>query len=555
MIAAGAFSLPEKKTINSQHIPGKRFRPWVIPAFLALGAAFYLQYRYNLFLDDDYLFSSFTGSDRPIMSVRDALYSQTVAYMECNGRFVVHTIVHLFCSIWGRAIFSVVNTLVFLLFFWFMLRLTITGKKQLFVKAFLLVAVIWLFVPVQGIAFLGNIAFSVNYLWVSVVNLGFILLYQRKTKETSRWWQSVLLLIFSLFAGSLQESFSVGIAGALLLYYGFHRKELKGQRLYLVLGYWLGTLIIVGAPGNFIRMLDNQGPLVHSSLKMLILTKWDYLKDIAFSVPVLTLLLVTLVLMFIRHKRSAIGFVKKNQIYLTAIAINLIFALVIAYMGPWQIIISALFTIIMLARPAFEKWEQLHVKYQAVILSAVAVFMITTYVSALEIRKELFTEHEALVQAARTTRTGIIQADYEVTGRAFQKRYRFMENYFRVVFYMGDSTHKHLLSVYLTKGKNPGLVKCVLPFSPKKAESFCTEEHRLLPSVPLFKADAQQSFYIVKANSAAEICSCLAKLNKYLGRPDLKSAPGHRDCEVYRFRGHYYALVYDRFAGIRNTDM
>lgn len=522
----------------------KKFKAIDTLLFIVLGMGFYLQYRYNLFLDDDYLYSTYTWTDHPITSVKEALASQVVAYMECNGRFLIHTIVHLFCGIWGPSAFAIVDTFMFLFFFWFMIKLTMTGKKNFYLKTFILLALIWFFVPVQGVAFLGNIAFSVNYLWASVANLGFIIAYRKSKTDAAQWWRLALLMLLGILVGSLQESFSVGIAGALFIYYCFHLKELKGQRLFLVLGYFLGALIIIGAPGNFIRMQGEQDPLINSGLKLLILTKWSYFRSILRYVPILAVLAVTLLLMYVRDKSAAIEFMRKNQIYLTAIVINVLFAVVIAYKGPWQIISSALFAIIILAKLIFGQLENLSRKCRLIILSVTGIFMISTYFYALRIRQELFAEHEALVEAARETKSGIIWADYEVSGRIIQRKHHLISNYFRVVFYMGDDCHKHLLSTYLTKGENPELVKCVLPFSPEKIRSFCTADNRLGSSLQIFKA-GKNPFIIVVANSAAEMRQTMTELNRIQINPVRTLALGSLGCEEFMYKGIYYAVIFN----------
>lgn len=513
--------------------------------FIILGFGFYQLYQYNLFLDDDYLFSSFTGTDHPITSIKDALQSQGVAYMTWNGRFVIHTIVHMFCSIWGVGLFSILNTLMYLIFFWLIFKLTIFSKKQVFFKGFMLLIVLWFLIPIQGVTFLGNIAFSVNYLWASVAMLAFLIEYKKSSTERRFGLKSVLLLVFGVFVGSLQESFSVGIAGSLFFYYCFHLKELRGERLFLVLGFWLGTLIIVGSPGNFYRMEGEQVPMMDSGLKMLLLIKWSQLKNMLFGIPILNILLITLVLMFIRNKAYALQFLKKNQFYLVAIVINLIFALVIAYKGQWQMTSSVLFSIIMLTNLAFEKWESKIIRYRLLLVSLTGLLLIATYNSAYHVRKELYQEHQLLVQAAKEAKNGIIWSNYEVMGRTYQQRYHFIENYFRVVFYMGDKYHKRLLSTYLTKGENPDLVQCVLPFSPEKIESFCLKENQLMPSEHIYKAGTFP-FFIIKANNYFNMMSSISKMNKLPENAYHKVSLKELGCEKYLYKGNLYVVIFNK---------
>jgi Family of unknown function (DUF6056) len=534
-----------KSRMSIQTLLKNKHNFWTLIASLALGVGFYIQYQFNLFLDDDYLYALFTGTDRPIASISDALHSQAIEYMEHNGRFVIHTIVNMFCGVWGVTLFGVFNTLMFVVFFWFTFKLALNNLKEMYLKGFLFVLFLWLFIPVQGVTFLGNIAFSVNYLWASVATFGFLLMHQKTSIEIGHWWQSIFLLVFGVFIGSLQESFSVGIAGSLFIYYYFHRKELRGKKLFLVLGYLLGALIIVGAPGNFNRMEGEQTGVWDSGLKMLVLIKWSHFRNMFFHIPILVILLGTIILMFLRNKPFALQFIRKNQLYLVAILINLLFSLLIAYKGQWQITSSALFAIIMLSNLIFEKWEKEIGHYRKYLIAGTAAILISTYIPALNLRKKLYNEHQKLIECARTTRNGIAWGNYEVIGHDFQKRYNFLENYFRVVFYMGDDYHKRLLSDYLTRGKNPKLVTCVLPFSPDEINAFCTVENQQTSNNQLFKA-GKYPFFIIRADSTAKRRHSMDKLNELQNTPIRKTILSGLGCEEYKHKGMFYAVIYYR---------
>jgi|GEM_PF-3305250 len=538
------------------HVATSNKTIWQLLFFAVVGICFYLIYRYSLFLDDDYLFSFVWGTDRPVTSIKDALYSQSIAYMEGNGRFLVHSIVHLFCGVWGMTLFGVCNTLMFLLLCWITRKLTSKDNEHLILKGIILITLFWFFLPVPGITFLGNIAFSVNYLWTSVGILGFLWVYQQRKNDSSakRWWHYTALMIFGILVGSLQEGVSIGIAGALFLYYCFHFKELRGQALFLVLGFWIGSLIILLAPGNFIRMENEQGALLHSSLKWLALTKLSYFKEMLFGIPVFLAVLLTLTGLFIGNRRYCKQFVRENHLYIGAILIDILFALVIAYNGKWQITCPALFAIILLAKWLFDVGEKWLVKYRIIVVSTMLLFVCSTYIPAYRLRQKLFQEHQELVRTAAGSTDGMVWGNYEVLGHVYQNNYDFLENYFRVVFYMGDEYHKRLLSGYLTKGKNMELITCVLPFSPEKIATYCSVDNQIIPDLPIYTA-GNNPFLIICTDDSVTMQQLLTnetyiqQVHDILTKNKTKNTAVRfhgLGSEAFQFQGKHYVISYNR---------
>lgn len=518
---------------------------WGVLSLILVGVGFWVQYRFNLFIDDDYLYSLFSGTDRLITSIPDALHSQAIEYMGHNGRFVIHTLVNLFCSVWGRDVFGVINTLFFLLFFAITFKLALNNTKHIFLKGALLLFVLWFFIPVPGVSILGNIAFSINYLWASAATFGFLLVYSNSKSEVGSKWEAGWMLLFGLFVGSLQESFSVGIAGSFVLYYLFHWKELRGQKKLLVLGYVLGTLIIVCAPGNFNRMEGEQSGVWDAGLKMLLLIKWSVFRDLFLGIPVLVMLLAYLAILYLRNKDHAVQYIKKNQVYLVAIVINMAFSLLIAYKGKWQMTSSAVMAIILLTHALFNAIDTHKKSMRTVLITVSAVLFLASYIPTLNIRKKIFYEHEALINSAKKTKDGIVWGSYENEGRTYFKQYRFFKSHFRLVFYMGDTYHKRILSSYLTKGKNPNLVTCVLPFSPETIDSFCTVENQLVRNESIYKAGVYP-FFIIKTDNETNRIMNQKVLDNLLKAMHQLPLPDGLGVEDFPYKGYYYTIMYHR---------
>ena len=51
------------------------------------------------------------------------------------------------------------------------------------------------------------------------------------------------------------------ICGALVVYYAFHLKSFRGNAIPLVLGFVIGSMLVLFAPGNFLRASEELAPL------------------------------------------------------------------------------------------------------------------------------------------------------------------------------------------------------------------------------------------------------------------------------------------------------
>ena len=268
--------------------------------FIIIGVAFYLLDRFSLFIIDDYMYAFKYGTYEPIRTLKDIFESQCDHYMQHNGRFLVHCVVQLFCGILGVEWFRIFNTILFVLFCAMTTRL-VCGTYRAPIMWYVLTSfAIWLFIPRIGMTILGNIACGVNYLWVGVANLYFLLVCDKLNKGhySQSFISNIGYGILGTIIGSLQESFSIPIAGVLFLYYCFNYRQFTGAIVWLVSGYWLGSIILIIAPGNFVR-LSNVIPN-ENLFKIALRRLFAVLEDSS----ILCVLMVIYLLLLIRYKTN-----------------------------------------------------------------------------------------------------------------------------------------------------------------------------------------------------------------------------------------------------------
>lgn len=416
--------------------------------FIVIGVAFYLLDRFSLFYIDDYDYAFKFGTYERIQSLKDIFVSQCDHYMLRNGRFLVHCVVQLFCGIVGVEWFRIFNTLFFVAFCGLTTRL-ICGTKQASIMWYSLTAfVIWIFMPQIGRTILGNIACGVNYHWVGVANLFFLLLYEKLGKQQTS--QSLLLNIgygvLGVIIGSLQESFSIPIAGAFFIYYCFNYKQFKGSIAWLICGYWLGSIAVVLAPGNFVRVQKEVlgESIIITSIRRLFRVVGEY-----------SLLIVVALLHFalwLKDKVQMKSFVSQNILIYGMLLIALAFTIIIAYTGLHQLFFICWLVVAIILKLIYGLCGNVSIgnKTQLVVLLLVIICVIPMYAYAYKYRAKDYIIREQLVNDIKRSQDGNVVASSwygnEMMKSKFEKRYAPVINfepkkYYTSLYYSGDVDH------------------------------------------------------------------------------------------------------------------
>lgn len=192
------------------------FRRRLCWAALALMVACVLALNlFNLPAHDGLAYAFFKGER--IASLGDVVRQQVAAYHDSNGRVFVHGVVACFAGFRLYLLFDLVNTAVWFLLVWLLLR---EGRVRRGAWGFLLggAVVWWFFWYAQSCAI--NAAFAVNYLWVATATLAAMMAWRR-----ARWW---MLPLFFLYGWS-QETYVLPMLAALAG--GVCIRSLAGRRL------------------------------------------------------------------------------------------------------------------------------------------------------------------------------------------------------------------------------------------------------------------------------------------------------------------------------------
>ena len=134
---------------------------------LIIGIAFWVLNCLTPEYNDDYSYKFIWDNERgkTIESIGDIFISQYHHYFSMNGRSIVHFIVQLFTGIWGKGIFNIINTLVFLCFVCIITRLYTNIIPSNLLFGF---CTIFLLYPIFSETVLWMTG-SINYMWTSTV--------------------------------------------------------------------------------------------------------------------------------------------------------------------------------------------------------------------------------------------------------------------------------------------------------------------------------------------------------------------------------------------------
>lgn len=262
--------------INNSYMDSKAGRRWHDIAYwgtiVAACIVFLVMNMLTTFKEDDLAMTLIEGEWSPVRSLADFFRSHYCHYMTVNGRSS-DIVAELSCWLLGKPVFNVLNTLMFGLLL-HMLSLLSTGRRSVMVVAMFL-AFVGCFFPVPGETMLW-LSGSCNYMWAITLSLVFVYLLQRRYQRgQAGWGKTILLMLFSIVAGSFNEATTFGFMAGLLLYYLINRRNLKPNRtvILMLVGYAIGVLIIACSPAAWGRATS--GDIVTNlGFKELLSSRW-----------------------------------------------------------------------------------------------------------------------------------------------------------------------------------------------------------------------------------------------------------------------------------------
>lgn len=210
-------------------------------------------------LADDYSYGLNLNGKR-ISSIIDIFDYQVWHYFNWGGRTIAHTLAQTFLIL-PKAIFNVLNSFIYTVLIYLIYlhgKLNRKNKEQPYILL-LIHLLLWFMIPVFGQSFIWLIG-SCNYLWTTVIILYFLWLY-RKNSLSEKWYNLLFMFILGLLAGWTNENTSAGLIIILVFSFIINKVEtrkfkLSKTRLFGIIGTLAGFIIMICAPGNYIRSAE-----------------------------------------------------------------------------------------------------------------------------------------------------------------------------------------------------------------------------------------------------------------------------------------------------------
>lgn len=224
---------------------------WYWLTLLAGAVVFYVLNVFTPMIGDDILFTLVPGNEsQPCNTLGQYIASMPYFYCDNNGR-IADMVVRFICSLLGKGVFNVLNTIVFVAFMHVLSKHIDDSNRRVW---HLCAAMLYMLVlmPVAGQTMLW-IAGTVNYLWSSTATLALLLVYRRKRIAVPAA-VLCLLLIGAFVAGGMNESISSATLAGLVCYSVLNRKSVTWSHMAILLAYFAGFMVIVLSPAAWNRL-------------------------------------------------------------------------------------------------------------------------------------------------------------------------------------------------------------------------------------------------------------------------------------------------------------
>ena len=303
----------------------------------------------------------FTGDDfvmdYGISSISDVFERTKNWYFTLGGRSFSVASQYLFVGVLGdnKVWFDIMNTVFFLLLLLACGRLINDNKKDSVFYVLLFALLFWFLCPFPRQTLFWA-AGSITHLWANTLVFVFIALFLRYKDDNFSVVGKLVLFVFSVFAAA-EYIPCASLCGAFVVYYAFHIKSFKGNVIPFVVGYAIGSMLVLFAPGNFGRIvMENYHPG-----QLLDVVKYPMREIVKYKA--LWLFLVVLVLGWIKNKEMVKIWMRNNFFLLLSLGWG-----VVAFSVVFRPQIRGLFfpetlSIVLLLRFLFENGSVLNLRF------------------------------------------------------------------------------------------------------------------------------------------------------------------------------------------------
>jgi len=408
----------------------------------------------------------------------DIIESQNVHYIVHSGRYLVHVFVQACTSFLTRAEFVAINSAIFCLM---MLGFGILINRENVLKGIFLGLMSMVFVGTDVFRVIfGQIAFAINYMWSMTAMLFWLIAYENITKKKTTKLRKypILLFAFSVFVASLHEGFSIGFGAGVFINTLFRIKKITKTEATMLIGFVIGAAICVFSPGNVGK--DSLPTFFNGASHLLydLKTYWP----LYFGI-------VTVLIHFVLSRKQTLEFCRANTIYITVVAVEIVFAFVIAYTHDRQLL-PATFSLLLFS---LRLWQTNIVRFPSKVKYAIGglatIYTIVIFFMALQLRKTVYEGHKYVMDQLLNTDNRVLVAD-----KFYDAIAQNAASWVGRTYVCADGLdYFHAFSILKTDGRDPNYLQAIIPVPLDKMEKECRMKH--------------DEFGMTRFNGSAVVCS------------------------------------------------
>lgn len=252
---------------------------WLFLAIILL--VFFAIYSLNRLypmMGEDWDYSFFWDNEgnkvRRINNFFDILITQYHHYILWGGRVITHGIVQVLLFM-GKQWYDLFNSIAFVLLVYLIYKIINNRNSTNIIALLLVVFSLCLCLPDFATNTLW-ISYSGNYLWGTLIIVAFIYpfySYYRNPDLKNNKLKSALMFFGGIFAGWTNENMSIALICFLIMLIFLLKRQKKPIQMFLLfglLGVFIGCLMLILAPGNYLRLDE-------SSINTPVLGIWEVL--------------------------------------------------------------------------------------------------------------------------------------------------------------------------------------------------------------------------------------------------------------------------------------
>ncbi len=329
-------------------------------------------------ISDDFGYS-FNLEHERLRGLKDIANFQIVHYKWWGGRVIAHSLAQFFLWL-PKSIFNIANSLCFTIMIILMYLITKKDKKSSQVTIWLLFLLTYFLQPVLGQCSLW-LTGSCNYLWTTTIILFLLFLFVKERKIRDNIIYIIVMFFLGIIAGLTNENTSFGLITMLILIIIKQIKEkekIKKWQITAVIGNIIGFLILILAPGNYIR---KDGYTEETTLIIRLIKRFIEYTKTSLSYQIIIFLIFSFLIISIIRKK------KKINLYSIILMIGSIFCIYSMLLSPtfperswFGIITLSIMSTIMLLND-YSKINPNIKKYILIITIVLTIFFIPNYIN------------------------------------------------------------------------------------------------------------------------------------------------------------------------------